>query len=72
MDCVSWKLTIRGMLTQLAAATAASGTKRPTTPAAKDGLLAIMRLNVRAVNTLAVVAATYAVPSCSLVTPEKC
>ena len=61
---------MRGMLTQFAAATAARGTSRPTIPAAKAGLLAIILLNPRAVTTLAVVAATYAVPSCSFVTPK--
>ena len=60
---------MRGMLTQLAAATAARGTNRPTIPAARAGLEAIRRLNPKAVNTDAVVAATYAPPSCSFVTP---
>lgn len=60
-----------GILTQLAAATATRGTRRPTIPAAKAGLLAIILLNPRAVPTLAVVAATYATPSCSFVTPVE-
>ena len=47
-----------GILTQFAAATAASGTSRPTMPAAKAGLLAIILLKPSAVPTLAVVAAT--------------
>ena len=51
-------LTMRGMFTQLAAATAARGTNRPTIPAARAGLEAIRRLNPKAVNTDAVVAAT--------------
>ena len=49
---------MRGMFTQLAAATAARGTNRPTIPAARAGLEAIRRLNPKAVNTDAVVAAT--------------
>jgi hypothetical protein len=45
------------MLTQLAAATAMSGTKRPMGPLERAGLLAMRRLNPTAVDTLATVAA---------------
>ena len=54
----TWR--IKGMLTQLAAATAMRGTKRPIMPLLRLGLLAMKRLNPTAVVTEATVAATYA------------
>ena len=55
--------------TQLAAATATNGTKRPIIPAERAGLLEISLLKKRALPTPAEVAAIYAVKSCSLETP---
>jgi hypothetical protein len=52
----TWR--IRGMLTQLAAATAMSGTKRPIMPWLRRGFRAMKRLNPTAVATDAAVAAT--------------
>lgn len=49
-----------GMLTQLAAATAIRGTKRPIMPWERLGFRAMKRLNPTAVATEAAVAATYA------------
>jgi len=48
---------MRGILTQLAAATAMRGTNRPIMPLLRVGLLAIKRLKPTAVVTLAIVAA---------------
>ena len=60
---------MRGMFTQFAAATAKSGTKRPTIPEDRAGLELMALLNPSAVSTPAAVAASEADPSCSLVTP---
>lgn len=64
-----WRM--RGILTQLAAATAKRGTKRPIIPDDKAGLEEINLFKPNAVATLALVAATYAVPNCSFVTPAE-
>ena len=69
IPCLISCCLIKGIFTQFAADTAANGTSRPKRPPASKGYLEIILLKISATDTLAVVAARYACPICSLVTP---